>query len=316
MIIAVTGGTGFVGKNLIHALLQRGDTVWVISRKHPQAGSELFESHADNSSNTAKTYAKINWITWDELQQSPDRLEGVEAIVNLAGESINQRWTAAAKERIMTSRQVAAGHVAELVSRLKHKPSVVINASGISIYGTSETDEYDEKSPARLTDFLATVVEKWEEAADKIDVARLVKLRVSVVLGNKGGAFPLMALPYKLFAGGRVGSGKQWLSWIHIEDMTRLILFCLDDDKISGPVNASSPQPVTNDQFGQALGRAMKRPHWFPVPAIMMKSLFGEMATLLLDGQRVLPRKVMEHGFTFRYPTIAAAASELAGRQS
>jgi len=315
MIIAVTGGTGFVGKNLIHALLQRGDTVWVISRKHPQAGSELFESHAVNNSNGANTPAKINWITWDELKQSPAKLEGVEAIVNLAGESINQRWTAAAKERIMKSRQVAAERVAELVSRLKHKPSVVINASGISIYGTSETDEYDEQSPARLTDFLATVVEKWEEAADKIEVERLVKLRVSVVLGNKGGAFPLMALPYKLFAGGRVGSGKQWLSWIHVEDMTRLILFCLDHNEISGPVNASSPQPVTNDQFGQALGRAMKRPHWFPVPAFMMKSLFGEMATLLLDGQRVLPHKVMDQGFTFRYPTIAAAADELAGRQ-
>ncbi|UVI31426.1 TIGR01777 family oxidoreductase [Paenibacillus spongiae] len=302
MKIAVTGGTGFVGSDLVKALLRRGDDVWVISRR--------------SSSSAGKTapHSGAKQISWEELEQSPSRLEGVEAIVNLAGESINQRWNDEAKKRILQSRIDAAQRIANLIDALDSKPSVVVNASGISIYGTSETDTFNEESDARLTDFLGTVVEKWEAAADRIPVPRLVKLRVSVVLGRNGGAFPLMAMPYRMFAGGRVGSGKQWLSWIHIEDMTRLLLFCIDNTSIRGAVNASSPDPVTNDHFGRSIAAAMGRPHWFPVPAFMMKTLFGEMSTLLLEGQRVLPHKALTQGFEFRYPSIAEAAEELVGK--
>lgn len=302
MKIAVTGGTGFVGSALVKALLQRGDDVWIISRRSSQSSGKQVPS------------AGLKQLSWEELERSPVLLEGVEAIVNLAGESINQRWSDAAKNRIMKSRIDAAGRIAKLVDALDSKPAVVVNASGISIYGASETDTFDEGSEARLTDFLAGVVEKWEAAADRIPAVRLVKLRVSVVLGSGGGAFPLMAMPYRLFAGGKVGSGRQWLSWIHIEDMTRLLLFCIDNPNVSGAVNASSPNPVTNDTFGRAVASAMGRPHWFPVPAIMMKALFGEMSALLLEGQRVLPARALENGFEFRYPTIAAAAEELVGR--
>ncbi|WP_020617712.1 TIGR01777 family oxidoreductase [Paenibacillus daejeonensis] len=298
MRIAVTGGSGFVGGALVDSLLDRGDEVWIITR---------------SKDSVKKQRSGLQVVTWDELDQEPNKLAGVDAIVNLAGESINQRWTDKAKERILQSRLKAADRIAKFAGSLEQRPAVVINASGVSYYGTSETETFDETSEQRIMDFLSEVVDKWEAAADEIPTDRLVKLRVSLVLGRDGGAFPLMALPYRLFGGGRVGSGKQWVSWIHMEDMVRLILFCLDNDSVSGPINASSPDPVTNDQFGRAIGRAMGRPHWFPVPAVLMKTLLGELSVLLLEGQRVLPRKAQEHGFEFRYATVDQAMKELVG---
>lgn len=246
-------------------------------------------------------------VTWHELVEEPSKLAGVDAIVNLAGESINQRWTDEAKARILGSRVDAAEGLARAVALLEAKPKVVVNASGISAYGFSESETFDESSRTVETDFLASVVRKWEAAADRIPVDRLVKLRVGLVLDREGGAFPKMAMPYRLFGGGPVGSGKQWISWIHLEDMVRLIMFCVDEDRMSGPVNASAPTPVTNDEFGRALGKAMGRPHWFPVPSFLMKAAFGELSALLLEGQRALPRKALDSGFTFRHPTINAA---------
>lgn len=298
MKIAVTGGTGFVGRNLVASLLKRGDEVWIISR-----------SKGDQTN----ARAGLHRITWSELSESPSQLEGIDAIVNLAGESISQRWTEAAKKRIVQSRLDAASQIEHLVASLNTKPDVVVNASGISIYGISLIETFDETSPWNVSDFLSSVVEKWESAADRINVSRLVKIRVGLVLGKDGGAFPLMALPYKLFAGGKVGSGKQWMPWLHIEDMTRLIMFCMDNPNITGPVNACSPHSATNDAFGRALGHAMGRPHWFPVPAFMLKTILGELSSLLLEGQRAVPRKALDHGFIFNYPTIESAMKQLAG---
>lgn len=298
MRVAIAGGTGFIGSALKEALLNRNDEVWIISRSHSQ--------------NEPKRPG-LNRLTWDELEAAPSLLEGVNAIVNLSGESINQRWSTAAKQRVMDSRTTAAARVSKLMQSLKHKPPLVLNASGISAYGISADGSFDETSATNVTDFLSEVVQKWELAADSIPAERLVKLRVGVVLDKKEGAFPLMAMPYRLFGGGKIGSGKQWLSWIHLTDMTRMLLFILDNDDIKGPINGCSPDPVTNDAFGRAIGKAMGRPHWFPVPAFVMRTLFGEMSTLLLDGQRALPRKVVEHGFTFRYPTVDSAMNELVG---
>jgi len=208
----------------------------------------------------------------------------------------------------------AADRVARLVEQLREKPEVVVNASGISIYGTSETDTYDETSPPRVVDFLSGVVEKWEQAIDGIQSPRVIKLRVGIVLGRDGGAFPKMAIPYKLGVGGRVGSGRQWLSWIHIEDMVRMIDFCIRNPRIRGPVNATAPNPVTYEEFGRTLGKIMRRPHYFPVPAALLKLVFGELSVLLLEGQKVIPRAVLEHGFDFRYPTIETALRQLCGR--
>lgn len=297
MKIAVTGGTGFVGKHLIPFLLKNGHEVILISRS---------SSHVNKLGVTA--------ITWQQLKENPHNLEGVNAIVNLAGESISQRWTKAAKQRILQSRLNAAEQITVLVERLHEKPKVVVNASGMSVYGISESDTYDERSPERTMDFLSGVVQQWEKAADRIQGTRTVKIRVGLVLGNDGGAFPTMALPYKLGIGGKVGSGKQWLSWIHIDDMVRLIDYCIHGEEINGPVNATAPNPVTNEQFGRELAKSIRRPHWFPVPAFILKLIFGELSTLLLDGQKVLPYVLLKQGFTFKYPTIDKALAELANK--
>jgi uncharacterized protein (TIGR01777 family) len=299
MRVAIAGGTGFIGSALTEALLKRNDEVTIISR---------------SNANEPLERSGITRITWTQLEAAPALLEGMDAIVNLTGESINQRWTAAAKQRVMDSRTTAAARISKLLLALENKPPLVINASGISAYGISSTEIFDESSPFNVTDFLSEVVQRWEQAADAIPAERLVKLRVGVVLDKKAGAFPLMALPYRLFGGGKIGSGKQWLSWIHLEDMIRLIVFIIDNDQIRGPVNGSSPDPVTNEVFGRAIGKAMGRPHWFPVPAFLMRLLFGEMSTLLLDGQRALPRKALDHGFTFRFPTVDSAMNDLVGR--
>ncbi|RAP77069.1 TIGR01777 family oxidoreductase [Paenibacillus montanisoli] len=299
MKVAVTGGTGYVGKLLVQALLNRGNEVWVVSR---------FENKQNKKT-------KLHFVTWSQLAESPSLLEGVNAIVNLAGESINRRWTKEGKSAILQSRLNAARSIAKVVQALSRKPSVVVNASGISIYGTDGSVVSDEWSPAVTTDFLSSVVEKWEAAANRIEVNRLVKLRIGLVLGMQGGAFPKMLLPYKLMAGGRIGNGKQWIPWIHEDDMIRLILFCLDNPEVKGAVNACAPEPVTNDQFGRAIGKAMGRPHWFPVPGFLLKTLLGELSFLLLEGSRAVPRKSLELGFEFRYPTVQETMSQLLGRK-
>ncbi|MEC0230220.1 TIGR01777 family oxidoreductase [Paenibacillus alba] len=293
MKIAVTGGSGFIGRRLIAHLQLQGHELINISRS-PKAVDPA-----------------VRTVTWDQLQSSPLELEGLDAIVNLSGESINQRWTAKAKERIVQSRIKAAEQVAQLVERMANKPKVVVNASGMSIYGTSETAAFDERSPHHQVDFLSGVVQHWEQAADRIQGTRIVKVRVGLVLDGKEGAFPKMALPYKLGVGGRIGSGKQWLSWIHIEDMVRLIDFCIQHEAIVGPVNATAPHPVTNKEFGQALGKALHRPNLFPLPAFVMKLIFGELSTLLLDGQKVLPRVLLEHGFSFKFVTVDKALADI-----
>lgn len=290
---------------LAERLKARGDTVTIITRR--------------SQPSAAMKGQQLATLTWDDLAQRPEQLAHVGAIVNLAGESINQRWTKAAKQRILNSRLEAAQGIQQFVRNRQARessPITVINASGISIYGTSLTAQFDESSQAHLTDFLAEVVQQWEAAADKIPADRLVKLRIGVVLAAEGGAFSKMALPYKLFAGGPVGSGKQWLPWIHLEDMIRLILFCLDRPDIAGPVNAVAPNAVTNGEFGSALGKALGRPHWLPVPSIMMKAIFGELSVLLLQGQRAYPRKPLDAGFTFTHPTIDSALAQITGKNS
>jgi uncharacterized protein (TIGR01777 family) len=295
MKIAITGGTGFVGSHLIPFFLKNGHEILIISR-----------------SSSPSIQKGISHVTWNQLLADPAAHEGIDAIVNLAGESINQRWTDTAKKRILNSRLKSASHIAEFIEELEVKPKVVINASGMSIYGTSLKETYDEHSPHRIVDFLSGVVEEWEQAADQIKDVRVVKIRIGLVIGRDGGAFPKMLLPYKLGVGGKIGSGHQWISWIHIDDMVQLIDACIQNEQISGPVNATAPNPVTNDKFGRAIASAWHRPHWFPLPAFMLKLMFGELSTLLLDGQKVLPHVLLSHGFEFKYPTIEQALRDLA----
>lgn len=297
MKLAIAGGSGFIGQHLITDWLNQNHEVVLISR-----------------SKQPTTSPRLSSITWNDLQKNPLLLDGIDAIVNLAGESINQRWTADAKRRVLQSRLDTTGQIADVVAKLSRKPGVVVNASGMSIYGLSETATFDENSPHVHDHFLSDVVEEWERAADRIPADRVVKVRVGLVLGMDGGAFPKMFMPYRLFVGGKVGSGRQWLSWIHVDDMVRLINFCIENPEIDGAVNGTAPNPLTNDQFGRVVGRVAGRPHWMPVPAFMMKWLFGELSVLLLEGQKVLPQKVVHHGFQFRYPTLEPALKQLLGK--
>lgn len=294
MNIAICGGTGFIGQALTEHLLRRGHDVTVISR-----------NHAPEEQTGARR------LTWDQIKAEPELLEGTGAIVNLAGASLNQRWTPKAKRSIMDSRLTTVLAVAKLVQALREKPAVVVQGSAVAVYGTSLTETFDEDSPSHVVDFPSSVVKEWEDAADEISGVRLIKLRTGVVLGNGGGAFPLMKLPYMLGFGGRIGSGKQWVPWIHLHDIVRLIEYCITQPDISGPVNATAPEPVTNSMFGQTVGQVYRRPHWFPVPSFMMKAVLGELSLMLLKGQRVIPEKLLTHGFRFEYPTLRQALQDL-----
>ncbi|KAI7257088.1 hypothetical protein KC345_g10866 [Hortaea werneckii] len=293
----ICGGSGFIGSELIEYWLQGGHQILSIGRKLPE---------------NKPAYPGLSYLTWDSLKSNPETAEGADALINLAGASLSQRWTPGGKQAIMKSRLETVAAAGKLLNALQHKPQVVVQASAVAIYGTSLQDTYNESSPTRVVDFPSEVVKTWEEAADEAysDV-RLVKLRTGVVLGNESGAFPKMKLPYSLGFGGRIGSGKQWLSWIHLTDIVRLIEFCILNSEIEGPVNATAPQPVTNEQFGRMVGKVYHRPHWFPVPAFLLKAAVGELSAILLEGQRVLPSKAVSQGFIFTYPTLQPALEQL-----
>ncbi|WP_042198312.1 TIGR01777 family oxidoreductase [Paenibacillus camerounensis] len=293
----ICGGSGFIGRELAALWLAAGHQLIVAGRTLPKA---------------ATSHPALSYTTWDSLAANPEIAENADALVNLAGASLSQRWSAEGKRAIMQSRLETVEAAGRLVSALQHKPPVIVQASAVAIYGTSLTDTYNEDSPVRVMDFPSEVVHTWEAAADAAYTGtRLVKLRTGVVLGNESGAFPKMKLPYVLGFGGRIGSGKQWLSWIHLEDIARLIDFCIRNPEINGPVNATAPDPVTNGQFGRMIGKVYHRPHWFPVPAFVLKAAAGELSEILLKGQRVLPSKAVNQGFTFNYPTLQPALEQL-----
>lgn len=340
MRLLLCGGTGFIGTALTKALLARGDEVWIVTRRRKEDAAS--RQSAGRTEGSAPAAPAPRYVTWDEWEQAAERFDGFDAVVNLAGETINQRWTAAAKRRIVDSRVMAAERLSAIFRRMFAPPHVVVNASGISLYGHSvagklkdpldrrtaragsqavydeispahPVDEsiFDEDCPAAPADFLGETVIAWEAAAEGIPAERLVKLRIGLVIARSGGAFPLLRLPYRLFVGGRMGHGRQGMPWIHLQDMIGLILFSLDRAEVRGPLNAVAPDPVTNDAFGRALATAMHRPHWFPVPGPLLKPLLGEMSTLVLTGQRAMPRKALDLGYKFAYPRLEDALRDL-----
>lgn len=294
MHIAIAGGSGFVGQELQKQLLEANVQISILTRSPEKI-------------QTNKQIRAVKWLTEDSKPE--EELESVDAIINLAGESINSgRWTEQRKKRILHSRMTATKEINRIISVLQKKPEVLINASAVGYYGMSETATFTEDSQSNATDFLAQVVQQWEREAKKVERygVRPVFVRLGIVLG-KGGALPLMALPYKLFAGGTVGSGRQWLSWIHVSDVARLMIYAIHNQDISGPLNATTNTPLQMREFGKAIGHVLKRPHWFPVPSFMIRLLLGEMSNMILSGQKVLPQKALEHGFTYNYPNVEAA---------
>lgn len=297
MKILICGGTGLIGLSLTKYWLKQGHHVTVVTR-------------SPTKTQLNNTYSDLDIISWSQLFHCPTQLENVDVVINLAGQSINQRWTKKTKKKILFSRLEATQKIYNWARNLPHPLPVYISASGISIYGPSETATFDETTAVYPNDFLSNVVYQWEAAADLIPCQRCVKLRIAPVLSNNGGIYPQIMLPYLFGVGGRIGTGKQPFSWIHQYDMVRLIDFVIHNP-ISGIINACSPETVTNDEFGRAIANIYQKKHWLPIPSWVIKLCFGEMSTLLLNGQRVYPAKALEHSFIFYYGSFKKALLEL-----
>lgn len=295
MKIVITGGTGMVGKQLTKLLQFYEHEIIILTRG---------DSKVENG---------IQYIKWLNGEKPEVELEGTDAIINLAGVSLNSgRWTDERKKAIFDSRMEATEEVVRIISALEKKPRVLVNASAVGIYPTSTTTIYTENSTEIARDFLGTTVVNWEERAreaEKFNV-RVCLTRFGVILGD-GGALPLMTLPYKFGVGGTVGSGEQWLSWIHVEDVARAIVFAIEHDTISGPINLTSPNTKRMKHFGKVIGQVLNRPHWLPVPSFAMKLAMGESSQLVLEGQYVVPEKLLKAGFEFTFVSLEDAITDL-----
>jgi uncharacterized protein (TIGR01777 family) len=296
MQIVVTGGTGFIGRPLCAALCQEGHQVTLLTRR------------IEGQRSYGLTVTAIEWNgreagAWEHC------LEGADAVINLAGAPIaDGRWTDARKQLLTESRVLTTRVLVAALSRSPSKPRTLISASGIGYYGTSDDRMLDEGA-ARGQGFLADLCLAWEAEALRAAEfgVRVVMLRTGMVLEQDGGALPKMMLPFQFFAGGPIMPGTQWVSWIHRRDHIGLIQWLLAMPSISGPVNAVAPEPVTMNQFCNALGRALHRPSWIPVPGFVLHMALGELGTLMTMGQRVKPVKALSQGYVFHYPKLEAA---------
>jgi len=299
MKLLITGGTGFIGSALCRVLEQRGHRLLVLSR-HP-------ERQAPRPGTTF-----LSWQTspWQQMA------EGCDGVINLAGEPlVAQRWSARQKAIIRDSRLKATRHLVEAMALWSRKPAVFVSASAIGYYGPRGDEALREADPSG-DGFLPDLCRGWEAEASRAGQlgVRVAILRIGVVLAAGGGALAKMVPPFRWFLGGPLGQGGQWVSWIHREDLTGLIAWVLDRTDVTGPLNATAPQPVTMKELCRTLGVVLHRPSWAPVPAPLLRLLLGEMADVLLTGQRVLPAAALHAGYTFRFPELLPALnSSLAG---
>lgn len=301
MNILIAGGTGFIGKYLIESFLHDDHEVFALTRS---------PSHQAN-------HPHLHYITW--LQQNKTEIDlselpKIDCIINLAGDPINKgRWTKKKKERILTSRRTTTKELINMIKKLKTKPKLFINASAIGVYGYSTEKQFTEESKPLGNSFPAKVCKQWEQDASqaKEEGIRTVIARIGIVLGKDGGALPRMALPYKFFIGGKVASGHQWISWIHIKDVVKLFHFIILNEEISGPINFTAPNPVKMNTLGKEIGQVLKKPHWIPVPSFALKMIFGEMSEFLIEGQYVIPKKALDYHYKFQYETVDKALKEI-----
>lgn len=297
MKIVIAGGSGFIGQKLTEYLVQRGHEVMILSRNKKEQDS------------------KFNYVQWLQLENNPENEIGyADVFINLAGVSINKgSWTTAHQKEIYESRMTATQELLRIIQQMPQKPFTLINASAIGIYPTSETTIYTENTKAIANDFLGRTVHDWEQLAltAKNDGVSVACLRFGVVLGKEGGALPPIVLPYKLYAGGTVGSGQQWLSWVHIDDLIRSVEFSIINEDLHGPINVTAPFPKRMKYFGETVGAALNRPHWLPVPTFALQLVLGQKSKLVLEGQYVKPQKLQDHRFEFLYPTLESALDNL-----
>jgi uncharacterized protein len=303
MKVVVTGATGFVGSRLVERLHQDGHQILVLARNAEKA-KRLFPTQAFPNLDIV-AYTPLASGHW---QQS---LSGCDGVVNLAGQPIGEeRWTPQIKQAILDSRKVGTQKLVEAIAQANPKPSVLVSASAVGFYGTSETATFDETSVAG-NDFLAHVCQAWEAEAQSVKDygVRLAIVRIGIVLAM-GGAIAKMLTPFRLFAGGPIGSGQQWFSWIHRDDLVNLILYTLQNSNVEGIFNATAPHPVRMNELCQSLGQVLQRPSWLPVPDFALDLLLGEGSKVVLEGQQVLPKRTLATGFTYQYPTIIQALKQ------
>jgi uncharacterized protein (TIGR01777 family) len=301
--VLISGGSGFIGRHLARALVERGDKVTVLTRD-PERARARFPSG-------------VRCVAWTPDEDGPwaSEIEAASAVVHLAGEPVAQRWSPAVKLRIRASRVGSTRLIVDAIGKAKHKPGVLVCASATGYYGPRRPDEQLDEDSAPGQGFLADVVRDWEAAARAVEAhgVRSVQLRIGVVLGEGGGALDKMILPFKLFAGGPIGDGAQVISWIHRDDVVGLILLALDDPRVTGAINAVAPAPVTGTELARALGAALHRPSFLRTPAFAIKLAMGEAAEIVTTGQRVLPKKALELGYAFHHPTVLPALESVVG---
>jgi uncharacterized protein (TIGR01777 family) len=303
MRVVISGGSGLIGRAVALSLVKDGHQVVVLSRR-PQRVSGFPPA--------------IETKRWDgrSAEMLIPQLERTDAFIHLAGESIAAgRWTEERKRAIRESRVVSTAALSHALQGVEHRPAVLLQASAVGYYGPHLVEEIDEDEPVGA-DFLASVCRDWEAASLEVESAgiRRAVVRTGVVLARDGGALPRMLLPFRLFAGGPVGSGAQWVPWIHLADEVRALRFLIDCEDARGPYNLTAPEAVTNRQMARAIGRTLRRPGFVPTPAFVLRAALGEMATLVLEGQRAVPRGLLDLGFEFRFPHLEPALRDLLAR--
>jgi uncharacterized protein len=304
MKVAITGATGFVGTRLVQKLHEAGHQVVVLTRS-AERGRQVFPT---------TTFPNVEIVAYSPLESGDwqQAIAGCDGVVNLAGAPIAEsRWTPERKREILESRQTGTRKIVEAIANANPKPSVLVNSSAIGYYGTSETATFDETSSPG-SDFLAQICQAWEAEAEKAKESgtRVVILRTGIVVGM-GGAIAKMLPPFQLFAGGPIGSGRQWFSWIHRDDLVNLIIWALTQPNVTGTLNATAPNPVRMAEFCNTLGEVINRPSWLPVPDFALEVLLGDAAKVVLEGQQVLPKRTLDAGFTYQFPTVKPALEEV-----
>ncbi|MBE9078371.1 TIGR01777 family protein [Romeria aff. gracilis LEGE 07310] len=304
MEIAITGATGFVGTRLVERLIEEGHKVKVFTRS-PSRARKVFPLSA---------FPKVEVVGYTPTASGDwqQQISGCDGVVNLAGETISERWTAERKRRILNSRKLGTQKLVEAIEQAENRPAVLVSGSAVGYYGTSETAEFYETSEPVQDDFLSEVCQAWEGEAEKVKAfgTRLVIIRTGIVLGM-GGAIERMLTPFRLYAGGPIGSGKQWFSWIHRDDLVNLFIKGLTDASMEGVYNGTAPNPVRMGELCNTLGKVMDRPSWLPVPDFVIETLLGDGAVVVLEGQKVLPERTQAAGFEFQYPQVEAALRDV-----
>lgn len=294
MNILIAGGTGFIGTALTNKLIEQRHYVYIVSRNPHK-------------------YSNRGHITYVDYDVSTNQLPKIDAVINLAGESLFGRWTDQKKQRILASRMESTEQIINLIERLEQKPAVFINASAVGFYGMDNETIFTEQTNVAGSDFLAKITDAWERTAKRAETlgVRVVFARFGIILAKQDGALSLMRIPFQSFIGGKIGEGEQWMSWIHIDDCVNMLLFAIHNGAISGPLNITAPHPVRNKQFTTILGKTLKRPTMFTVPERIARVALGEMSSLVTKGQFVYPDKAFQNHFDFTFPHLQDALIDI-----